>query len=178
MCEEIFSGIAKDPDSNFKTFHETFCDNYKEYQHNGFNKTHSAFIDEKILRDECVVVENIPVYSVCEHHLLPFWGEAKVGYVPTNKNIIGLSKIARVVDGFSRRLQVQERLTTQIANLFFYKLNAKAVVVIIEAEHLCMTMRGIKARGAKTRTVVSREREEYSATSRINILKTFLMAEK
>ena len=102
--------------------------------------------------DEIVLLKNIPLYSVCEHHLLPFVGKAHVAYIPSNNRVTGLSKIARVVDSFSRRLQVQERLTTDIAELIMGKLKPKGVLVIIEAEHLCMSMRGVKKPGVLTVT--------------------------
>lgn len=103
--------------------------------------------------DEMIMVRDIPLHSLCEHHMLPFIGRAHVAYVPSRDGrITGLSKIARVVDLFSRRLQVQERLTTQIADALDEALSPRGVFVVIEAEHLCMTMRGVKAPGAKTVT--------------------------
>lgn len=102
--------------------------------------------------DEIVLLKNIPLYSICEHHLLPFIGRAHVAYIPSNNKVTGLSKLARVVDVFSKRLQVQERLTTDIADLIMKKLTPKGVLVIIEAEHLCMSMRGVKKPGVLTIT--------------------------
>lgn len=94
--------------------------------------------------DEMVLIKNIPLYSMCEHHLLPFAGAAHVAYIPKGGRIVGLSKIARVVEIMSRRLQVQERLTKEIADLIQETLNPLGVMVVIEAEHMCMSMRGAK----------------------------------
>jgi len=102
--------------------------------------------------DEIILLKNIPLYSICEHHLLPFIGKAHVAYIPSNNRVTGLSKIARVVDIFAKRLQVQERLTTDIADIIMKKLRPKGVVVVIEAEHLCMSMRGVKKPGVLTVT--------------------------
>jgi len=105
--------------------------------------------------DEIILLKGIPLYSLCEHHLLPFIGKAHVAYIP-DKRITGLSKIARVVDVLSKRLQVQERLTTEIASVIMKKLKPKGVMVVIEAEHLCMSMRGVKKAGTVTTTSVVR----------------------
>lgn len=103
--------------------------------------------------DEMVMVRDIPLYSLCEHHLVPFLGKAHVGYIPNDDGAItGLSKIARLVDTFARRLQVQERLTTQIADELERVLNPKGAIVVIEAEHLCMSMRGVRKPGSTTVT--------------------------
>jgi len=101
--------------------------------------------------NEMVVVRDIEVYSLCEHHLLPFFGKAYVAYLP-NKKVVGLSKIARVVDVFARRLQVQERLTTQIANALNEILEPRGVAVAVEASHLCMMMRGVEKQNSKVLT--------------------------
>jgi GTP cyclohydrolase I len=101
--------------------------------------------------DELIVVKALPVRSVCEHHLLPFVGVAHVGYIPGDR-IVGLSKIARVVEMFARRPQVQERLTKQVANWLDLHLSPKGVGVVVEAEHMCMTLRGVQAAGAVTKT--------------------------
>jgi GTP cyclohydrolase I len=101
--------------------------------------------------DELVIARDIPVYSLCEHHLLPFHGVAHVAYIPADR-IVGLSKLARVVDLFAGRLQVQERLTRQVAELLWRELEPRGVGVVIEAEHMCMTMRGVRKPGANTAT--------------------------
>ncbi len=127
MYEEILGGTGTNPEKELEVV---------------FEKDH----------DEIILLKNIPLYSVCEHHLLPFIGKAHVAYIPSNNRVTGLSKLARVVDSFSRRLQVQERLTTDIAELIMRKLKPKGVLVVIEAEHLCMSMRGVKMPGVLTVT--------------------------
>ena len=103
--------------------------------------------------DEMVMVRDIPVYSLCEHHLLPFFGVAHVAYIPQKGGMItGLSKLARLVDGFSRRLQIQERPTSQVASAIQHTLEPQGTLVVIEAEHLCMSMRGVQKPGAVTVT--------------------------
>jgi GTP cyclohydrolase I len=106
-----------------------------------------------------VLIKNIPLYSMCEHHLLPFAGVAHVAYIPKGGRIVGLSKIARVVDGLSRRLQIQERLTKQIADVISDHLKPLGVMVVIEAEHMCMSMRGAKK--PKSITVTSAVRGSF-----------------
>ncbi|MDR2374421.1 MAG: GTP cyclohydrolase I FolE [Bifidobacteriaceae bacterium] len=102
---------------------------------------------------ELVLVKDVAVYSMCEHHLLPFHGLAHLGYIPAEDgHITGLSKLARLVGAYSRRPQVQERLTSQIADALMQALDARGVIVVLEAEHLCMTMRGVRAPGSKTVT--------------------------
>ncbi|MFA5039427.1 MAG: GTP cyclohydrolase I FolE [Candidatus Omnitrophota bacterium] len=127
MYEEILSGLSEDPEKELE-----------------------VVLDQK--HEEIVLLKDIPLYSMCEHHLLPFVGSAHVAYIPKGGRVTGLSKIARVVDILSRRLQVQERLTTQIANIIMKKLQPHGVMVVIEAEHLCMSMRGIRKPGITTVT--------------------------
>ena len=110
-----------------------------------------AFEDGAEQYNELIVVRNIPVYSHCEHHLAPFFGKATVGYMPNGK-IVGLSKLTRLVDCFAKRLQVQERLTIQVANALMEHLQPKAVGVVIRCRHLCMESRGIKTAGEETVT--------------------------
>ena len=106
--------------------------------------------------DEIILVKDIAFYSVCEHHLLPFHGKAHVAYLPSGSAITGISKLARIVEYYSRRLQTQERLTTQIADALMTFLKPRGVLIILEAEHLCMTMRGVKKPGSITVTSVVR----------------------
>lgn len=110
----------------------------------------------EVASDELVVVKDIDFSSLCEHHLLPILGKAHVAYLPHEGKVTGLSKFGRLVDGYARRLQVQERLTMQIAEAIEEKLEPRGVAVILEAEHLCMTMRGVKKSGAQTVTSVFR----------------------
>jgi GTP cyclohydrolase IA len=130
MYEEILAGQDKNPEDEL--------DVVLEQEH-----------------DEIILLRDISLYSVCEHHLAPFLGKAHVAYIP-DKRITGLSKIARLVDVLARRLQVQERLTTQVADVIMKKLKPKGVMVVVEAEHLCMSSRGVKKPGTVTTTSVVR----------------------
>ena len=115
--------------------------------------------------DEMVLVRDIELWSMCEHHLVPFTGVAHVGYIPaTTGKITGLSKLARLVDVYAKRPQVQERLTTQVADALMELLDARGVIVVIEAEHLCMTMRGVRKPGSKTVTSAVRGTMHNAAT--------------
>jgi GTP cyclohydrolase I len=125
---EIFAGLHTDPDEVLET---TFDENH----------------------DELVLVKDIPLYSTCEHHLVPWHGRAAVGYIPgEDGRITGLSKLARVVDLYARRPQVQERLTSQVADAVLKRLSPRGVIVVVEAEHLCMAMRGVRKPGSVTMT--------------------------
>jgi len=114
-------------------------------------------VDFEVGHHEMVILRDIPFYSMCEHHLLPFYGVAHVGYIPNKEGrVVGLSKLARVVDIFAKRLQLQERMTTQIADTIVEALQPDGVAVVIQAEHLCMTMRGIKKPGSNVITSATR----------------------
>lgn len=120
----------------------------------GYQLTVKEVVQSALFEESCeemVIVKDVEFYSLCEHHLLPFFGRAHIGYLPRGR-VIGLSKIARVVDIFARRLQVQERLTTQIANGLLEVLNAHGVAVVLEASHFCMVMRGVQKQNSKTIT--------------------------
>lgn len=145
MYEEIFAGLTEDPKHHIKLFNE---------QSN----------------DEMVIVKDIPFYSMCEHHLLPFFGKAHIGYIPSDNKIIGLSKLARIVDNFAKKPQVQERLTSDIADFLNDNLQPKGVAVIMEAEHMCMTMRGARAAGSKTQTSALRGIIRTDAKTRAEVL--------
>lgn len=128
MYAEVFSGLKEDPGDHLKVV---------------FEANH----------DEMVMVRDIQIYSLCEHHLVPWFGQAHVAYIPNDDGrITGLSKLARLVDGFSKRPQVQERLTTQVADCIQAVLEPRGVLVVVEAEHLCMAMRGVRKPGATTVT--------------------------
>ena len=119
----------------------------------------------EIDHDEMIIVRDIEVYSTCEHHLLPFHGVAHVGYIPaTNGRVTGLSKLARLVDLYARRPQVQERITTQVADALVEHLHARGVIVVVEAEHLCMSMRGVHKPGSRTITSAVRGQLHDPAT--------------
>lgn len=152
---ELLIGMGEDPDREglrdtpsrvAKSFSEIFA---------GIHQTAEEVLTTtfSLGHDELIVVKDIPVYSTCEHHLLPFHGVGHVGYIPSESGrITGLSKIARLVEMFAKRPQVQERLTTQIADELVNILDARGAIVVIECEHLCMSMRGIRKPGAKTIT--------------------------
>lgn len=120
--------------------------------------------------DELVLVRDIPFASICEHHLVPFMGVAHVGYIPDQGRITGLSKLARVVELASRRLQVQERMTTQIADALVEKLQPQGVAVVLEAEHLCMSIRGVKKPGTKTITSALRGMVQTNQATRAEVM--------
>ena len=125
--------------------------------------------------DEMVIVKEIPLYSTCEHHLVSFHGVAHVGYIPgKDGRVTGLSKIARLVDLYAKRPQVQERLTSQIADALVNKLDPRGVIVVIEAEHLCMAMRGVRKPGAVTTTSAVRGQFKTNAASRAEALDLIL----
>lgn len=119
--------------------------------------------------DEMIVVKNIELYSLCEHHLLPFIGKAHVAYMP-KKHIVGLSKVARIVDVYARRLQVQERLTKQIADALMTKIDAAGVAVVIEAQHLCMMMRGVEKQNSVMKTSCLLGTFRNNASTRLEFL--------
>jgi GTP cyclohydrolase I len=154
----ILEGLGLDPDSpNLRDTPARVARMYEEVL-GGMHEDPAALI--KVLRgevyDELVLVKDIPFYSICEHHMLPFLGRAHVAYIPDRNCITGISKLARVVEIYARRLQVQERMTSQIADCLMRALSPKGVMVVIEAEHLCMTMRGVQKPGSITVTSVVR----------------------
>lgn len=146
MYEEIFSSVNKDPADDLQIFFE------------------------QAGHEELILVKDIPFYSCCEHHLVPFFGKAHIGYIPRDGKITGLSKLARVVDTVAKRPQLQERFTTQIVEALQSKLNPLGVIVVVEAEHMCMTMRGVKKQGSKTITSGVRGAFEKDAKARAEAL--------
>jgi GTP cyclohydrolase I len=141
MYEEIFQGMQQDP---------------KEYLSKIFNEAH----------EELVLVKDIPFYSMCEHHLVPFFGKAHVGYIPRGGRVTGLSKLARAVEAVAKRPQLQERLTTEVADSIAETLKPYGVIVVVEAEHMCMTMRGVKKPGSRTITSAVRGVFQKDSTAR------------
>lgn len=145
MYGEMFEGLHKDP---------------KEYFETVFHEGH----------DEVVLVKDIPFFSMCEHHLVPFYGKAHVAYIPKDGVVAGLSKLARTVETVARRPQLQERITDTVAQTLMDMLSPQGVYVVVEAEHMCMTMRGIKKPGAKTITSVAKGVFEEDSVKRNEIL--------
>jgi GTP cyclohydrolase I len=145
MYEEVFSGLTINPKEYFETI---------------FSEDH----------EELVLVKDIPFYSMCEHHLVPFHGIAHVAYVPKDGKVAGLSKLARVVEAVSRRPQLQERITSTVADTIMETIEPHGVMVVVEAEHMCMTMRGVKKPGAKTVTSAVRGVYVMDSNARREIL--------
>ncbi|MGX5692821.1 GTP cyclohydrolase I FolE [Dermacoccus abyssi] len=164
---EILTAVGEDPDREglldtparvARAYAETFV---------GLRQTPADVLDKTfdVEHEELILVRDIEVYSTCEHHLVPFHGVAHVGYIPSaSGRVTGLSKLARLVDVYAKRPQVQERLTTQIADALVEHLDAQGVIVVIEAEHLCMSMRGIRKPGARTITSAVRGQLRNTAT--------------
>lgn len=144
--QEMFAGLYQDPDD---VLAKTFAEDH----------------------EELILVRDIPIYSVCEHHLAPFHGMAHVGYIPSvDGRVTGLSKIARLVDLYAKRPQVQERLTAQVADALVRRLSPRGVIVVIDAEHLCMAMRGVRKPGSRTTTSAVRGQFKGNAASRAEAL--------
>ncbi|HER2108502.1 TPA: GTP cyclohydrolase I FolE [Streptococcus pyogenes] len=145
MYAEMFLGLGKDPKEEFTAV-------FKE-QH-----------------EDVVIVKDISFYSICEHHLVPFYGKAHIAYLPSDGRVTGLSKLARAVEVASKRPQLQERLTSQIADALVEALNPKGTLVMVESEHMCMTMRGIKKPGSKTITTTARGLYKESRAERQEVI--------
>ena len=150
MYEEIFSGVSQKPEKELE-----------------------VILDQK--HNEIILLKGIPLYSICEHHLLPFIGKVHVAYIPKQGRVTGLSKLVRVVDALARRPQVQERLTTQIAEIIMSKLRPQGCMVVIEAEHLCMSMRGVRKPGTLTITSAVRgifQNNEKTRAETLSLMKS------
>ncbi|MBM7647998.1 GTP cyclohydrolase I [Bacillus ectoiniformans] len=145
MYEEAFSGLDKSPKEYFETI---FGEDY----------------------EELVLVKDIPFYSMCEHHLVPFFGHAHVAYLPKGGKVTGLSKLARAVETVARRPQLQERITAEVADSIMDTLDPHGVMVVVEAEHMCMAMRGVKKPGAKTVTTAARGKYADDVHARSELL--------
>ncbi|KAA0550268.1 GTP cyclohydrolase I FolE [Bacillus sp. BGMRC 2118] len=145
MYAEVFSGLNEDPKEHFQTV---------------FGEDH----------EELVLVKDIPFYSMCEHHLVPFYGKAHVAYIPKGGKVTGLSKLARAVEAVAKRPQLQERITSTVADSIVESLDPHGVMVVVEAEHMCMTMRGVKKPGASTVTTAVRGVLKEDAAARNEIL--------
>jgi GTP cyclohydrolase I len=148
MCEEIFGGISADPRMELKVF----CSKNQ---------------------DEMILVRDVPFYSICEHHLLPFFGVVHVAYIPDKDRITGFSNLVRVVEMMAKRPQLQERLTTEIADIIMEVLQPKGILVVIEAQHMCMTMRGVNKPGSVTTTSAMRGvmRKEATRAEAFSLIK-------
>lgn len=174
---ELLIALGEDPDRHglrdtparvVRAYKEIFAGLYTEP-----TSVLNAMFDED--HDELVIVKEIPMYSTCEHHLVAFHGVAHVGYIPgADGRVTGLSKIARLVDLYAKRPQVQERLTSQIADALVQRLDPRGVIVVIEAEHLCMAMRGVRKPGATTTTSAVRGQFKSDAASRAEALDLIL----
>jgi GTP cyclohydrolase I len=167
----ILEAIGEDPEreglrDTAKRVAKMYADMFQGLYENPRDHLNVLF-DEQ--HDEMVVVKDVPFYSMCEHHLLPFHGKAHVAYIPRGK-VVGLSKIVRVVEAFARRPQVQERLTSQIADLLMDALDAQGVGVVVEASHTCMTMRGVKKPGANVMTSAMRGEFKTNQATRSEFL--------
>ncbi|ABF34002.1 GTP cyclohydrolase I FolE [Streptococcus pyogenes] len=145
MYAEMFLGLGKDPKEEFTAV-------FKEHH------------------EDVVIVKDISFYSICEHHLVPFYGKAHIAYLPSDGRVTGLSKLARAVEVASKQPQLQERLTSQIADALVEALNPKGTLVMVEAEHMCMTMRGIKKPGSKTITTTARGLYKESRAERQEVI--------
>ncbi|CAM3166537.1 GTP cyclohydrolase I FolE [Mycobacterium intermedium] len=174
---DLLAAIGEDPDREglretparvARAYREMFAGLYTDP-----SAVLTTMFDEQ--HDELVIVKEIPMYSTCEHHLVSFHGVAHVGYIPgSDGRVTGLSKIARLVDLYAKRPQVQERLTSQIADALMDRLDPRGVIVVVEAEHLCMAMRGVRKPGATTTTSAVRGQFKRDAASRAEALDLIL----
>lgn len=170
---ELLIAVGEDPDR--EGLKETPTRVAKSYQEifSGLHSDPTEVLEKSFSEDhqELVLVRDIPIYSTCEHHLVPFYGTAHIGYIPgEDGRVTGLSKLARLADMYAKRPQVQERLTSQIADALMERLGAHSAIVVIECEHLCMAMRGIRKPGATTTTSAVRGGFKTNASSRAEVI--------
>jgi len=164
-------GLIETPERVARFYAEVFSSIHKDP-----GQVVDAFFGEEHYQ-EIVMVREIPFYSMCEHHFVPFHGQAHVAYLPKGR-VTGLSKLARLVEGFARRPQMQERLTAQVANCLYERLDPHGVLVVVEAEHLCMSMRGVKKAGAKTVTSAVRGTMESNPATRAEAMSLLLSSNR
>ncbi|WMJ82396.1 GTP cyclohydrolase I FolE [Clostridium sp. MB40-C1] len=155
-------GLIETPDRIAKMYSEIFS---------GIDEDAASHLSKQfsVENDDVILEKDIYFYSMCEHHFLPFYGKAHIAYIPNGK-VAGLSKLARTVEVYAKRPQLQERMTAQIADAIMENLDAKGAMVVVEAEHMCMTMRGVKKPGAKTSTIVTRGRFKEESNLRNEVL--------
>jgi len=172
LYEQILKDLGEDPTREGLLDTPMRAANAMRYLTKGYSESLDDIVNNALFEsdmNEMVIVKEIEMYSMCEHHLLPFFGKCHIGYLPNGK-VIGLSKIARIVDYFARRLQIQERLTSEIANCISSITNARGVAVVIEARHLCMMMRGVEKQNSIMTTSVMLGEMRANQASRMEFL--------
>ena len=172
LYEQILKDLGEDPKREGLVDTPMRASNAMRYLTKGYSESLDDIINNALFEsdmNEMVIVKEIEMYSMCEHHLLPFFGKCHIGYLPNGK-VIGLSKIARIVDYYARRLQIQERLTSEIANCISSITSARGVAVVIEARHLCMMMRGVEKQNSVMTTSVMLGEMRANQSSRMEFL--------
>ena len=172
LYKQLLQNIGEDPERQGLIDTPERAANAMRYLTKGYHESIEDIINGALFEsdmNEMVIVKDIEMYSMCEHHLLPFFGKCHVGYLP-NGNVIGLSKIARIVDFYARRLQIQERLTSEIANCIASITGARGVAVVMEARHLCMMMRGVEKQNSVMTTSVMLGDMRSNVNSRMEFL--------
>ena len=170
--QDILNGIGEQPEREGLLKTPSRMSDAYQFLTSGYHNKLEDIVNDAIFEEDVedmVMIQDIELYSLCEHHLLPFFGKAHIAYLP-NRKIIGISKIPRIVDLFSRRLQVQERLTREIANALKKSIQPKGVAVVIEAKHLCVMMRGVKKQNSQLITSTMLDKFRDSKTMRMEFL--------